>query len=150
MTESDFDTRTGAYAVIVDEPGPEQRILLALWNEPAEPLWSMPGGGVEPGETTEQAAVREVLEETGYHIVLAGLLGEHTHLVPAERRLITTDRPLLSRRVIYRGHIIGGSLRKEVGGTTDEARWIRLADVATAPRVDLVDAAIDLWRTVGG
>ena len=30
------------------------------------PGWSFPGGGVEPGESAEESAVREVREETGY------------------------------------------------------------------------------------
>jgi ADP-ribose pyrophosphatase YjhB (NUDIX family) len=41
------------------------------------PGWHMPGGGVEPGETAETSAAREILEETGYAVagrpVLHGL-----------------------------------------------------------------------------
>jgi 8-oxo-dGTP pyrophosphatase MutT (NUDIX family) len=33
----------------------------------------VPGGGVEPGETPEQAAVREALEELGVHVALGPL-----------------------------------------------------------------------------
>jgi len=33
------------------------------------PGWHFPGGGVDPGETIEEAAIREVREETGYDVV---------------------------------------------------------------------------------
>lgn len=32
------------------------------------PVWVLPGGGVEPGETPQEAVIREILEETGFHI----------------------------------------------------------------------------------
>jgi phosphatase NudJ len=36
--------------------------------------WSIPGGRVEPGESLAEAAVREVLEETGVPVTLDGIL----------------------------------------------------------------------------
>jgi 8-oxo-dGTP diphosphatase len=138
----EFDTRLAAYAVIVDD----DRILLALWNGPTPPKWTMPGGGVELHETTEQGAVREVLEETGFHVELDGLLGTASHVFPAESRLSGRPRPLKAVRVVYAAHIVGGALANEVDGSTDEARWFPLDEVPSLRRVELVDTAVRLWR----
>jgi len=37
--------------------------------------WSLPKGKLKPGESWEQAALREVEEETGYHVRLLGFAG---------------------------------------------------------------------------
>lgn len=146
MHFSDYDTRLAAYAVIVDDETGADRVLLALWNEADEPRWTLPGGGVELPETTEEGAVREVREESGYDVELTGLLGVHSYVVPPERRFARTRRPLRALRVIYAARVIGGELTQEVGGTTDEARWFALDEVAALPQVGLVEIGLDLWR----
>ena len=143
MEHPDHDVRVGAYAVLVDD---RERILLALWNEGPTPAWTVPGGGVEEGETPEEAAVREVREETGYGVELVRLLGEDVFTVPAAERLDGAPRPLRSVRLVFEARIVGGGLTHEVDGTTDEAAWIPVAEVARLERVDLVDAALRLAR----
>jgi 8-oxo-dGTP diphosphatase len=138
---TEYDTRLAAYAVIRDD---EDRILLALWNEGAEKRWTLPGGGVELDESVEQGAVREVLEETGYDVRLDGLLGVDSYVFPAAQRSNGSDRPLKAVRVVFAATVTGGELTPEVDGTTDEARWIPLAEVPSLPRVALVDVALGL------
>jgi 8-oxo-dGTP diphosphatase len=142
----DYDTRLAAYAVIEQERGGRTHVLLALWNEGPTPKWTMPGGGVELEETVEQAAVREVREETGYDVELGPLLGVHTFVLPPHVRINVTDRPLKSVRVVFSARVTGGELRHEVDGTTDEARWIALDEVAGLDRVSLVDIALGMGR----
>ena len=137
MHYTEYDTRLAAYAVILDDLG---QVLLALWNEPTEPLWTLPGGGVELDETVEEGVVREVREETGYDVELTGLLGVQTHVIGV--RAIETDRPLKAVRVLFAARVVGGELRKELDGTTDEARWFPLSDLSSLPRVPWIDDAI--------
>ena len=142
MDFRDYDTRLAAYALLFDDEG---RVLLALWNEEPQFLWTLPGGGVDLHETASEAAVREVREETGYEIELVRVLGLDSFVLPAEVAG-GGGRPFKSVRVVFEGRVVAGELANEVDGTTDEARWIPLAEVAGLPRVPLVDAALALWR----
>ena len=54
----EYRLRPGAYALVYDERG-----RIAIVNEEGD--WYLPGGGLEEGETAEQALVREVREECG-------------------------------------------------------------------------------------
>ncbi len=49
-------------------------ILMVLHRRPERSYWTLPGGGIEPGETPEQAAIREVMEEAGMEVKIVRLL----------------------------------------------------------------------------
>jgi 8-oxo-dGTP pyrophosphatase MutT (NUDIX family) len=57
-------------AVIHDHDG-----KLLLQEKSSGEAWSLPAGGIELGESPQQAIVREVMEETGYVVRIHGILG---------------------------------------------------------------------------
>lgn len=126
-----------AYAVIVDERG----MLLAHWVEHSRAAWTLPGGGIDHGEDPADAVVREVMEETGYDVVVDELLGIQSRVIPAASRLVRGEPDQHQLRIVYRCHVVGGELRDEVGGSTDTAAWFDLAAIDDLERVSQVDFA---------
>lgn len=76
MTDKPTD-QPGISAAIVVRDG---RVLMVRRRiKEGELMWQFPAGGIEPGESAEQAAVRETLEETGLTVEAVKLLGERVH-----------------------------------------------------------------------
>ena len=145
MHFTEYSTRLAAYAAIVNE---RDEILLTWFNggrRPSSAGWSLPGGGVEFDEPVRAAAVREVHEETGYDVVLGGLLADH-HFTAAVHDV--DGRPFRSQRFVFRAEIVGGTLGTvETDGTTDFARWLPLEEVASLRAVsDIVHVAVAALR----
>ena len=103
-------------------------ILLVRSSNPQlqPPVWWLPGGGIEFGESPEEALTREFHEETGLTISSPHLLcvtsdlrrrpnGDHVHTV----------------RIHYVIEHFSGTLAPEQQGTTDFAAWISRADLAS-------------------
>ena len=65
--------RPGACGAVFNEHG---EILLQKRSDNG--FWSMPGGAVDPGESVEQAVLREVWEETGLHVRVVRLVGVYS------------------------------------------------------------------------
>lgn len=63
-----------ALAVVVGPHG-----LLLIERTDYTPPLAFPGGKIEPGESAEQAAARETLEETAVRVVCTGVLAERSH-----------------------------------------------------------------------
>ena len=104
-----------AGGVVVDGDG-----KVAVVHRPKYDDWSLPKGKLDPGEDFEQAAVREVEEETG---IRAELVRE----LPNARYEDSKGRPKLVRYWEMRPL---GSNEFVPGEETDELRWVGPEDAA--------------------
>ncbi|WP_075739612.1 MULTISPECIES: NUDIX hydrolase [Actinoalloteichus] len=134
------EVRVGSYAVCRQG----DRILLARWVGRSGVRWTLPGGGLDHAEDPLDAVRREVEEETGYQVEVDALLGVNSQ----RRQVVRGGAPVDHHafQVFYAVHIVGGELRHEVGGSTDQARWFDVAEVDALDCFELVGIALELDR----
>lgn len=76
MTTVEHSRRLTAFACTV---APDGRVLVVRHERLGVVRWELPGGHVEPGESVEQAAIRETAEETGVEIRAGQAVAECRH-----------------------------------------------------------------------
>ena len=137
-------TRVAAYAVCHDDRG---RVLLChiAPSVGVGDVWTLPGGGLDFGESPEVAVLRELTEETGYTGELDGLIGV------SDRVFTDVDGAgrLHAIRILYRVRLIGGELRDEADGSTDTCAWFAPKDARRLRLGELARFALDLERADG-
>jgi 8-oxo-dGTP diphosphatase len=120
----------GVGAVIVQDG---KLVLIRRGVEPDKGKWSIPGGGVELGETVGDAAVREAKEECGLDIELFEdrPMDALDKMVPGEKGRLKYHYVLLQ----FLARPKGGTLKPTSDAT--EARWVPLEEVE---RYNLTDS----------
>ena len=108
-----------------------ERILLVRQGY-GERYWSLPGGSMEPGESVQEAAVREVKEETGLDVRLTRLVG------------IYSKPALDSLAVCFEAQAVGGS-PLEATNEVVEWRYFPADDLPRPIRPHLHQRVAD-WR----
>jgi len=118
--------RCAAYALLVAEG---EVLLTRLAG--GQDLWTLPGGGIDHGETPLEAVRREVYEETGLPLITGRLLEvdslRFTGHAPDGRL-----EDYHGIRIVYAGSVPRHPAPRvvEVDGTTDLAAWVRLDRLA--------------------
>ncbi|XP_050540191.1 uncharacterized protein LOC126904891 [Daktulosphaira vitifoliae] len=113
-------TYTGAGGLVIRDDH------LLVVKDHGLPLWKLPGGYVNPGENIGNAAIREVLEETGVQCEFESLVA-FRHVLSgsfdcADLYFVTNLRPLTEEIVIDDDEI-------------KEARWMKFEDFLVNPEV---------------
>jgi 8-oxo-dGTP diphosphatase len=102
----------------------EDKVLLVLRGKPpAEKQWSIPGGCVELGETIQEAAEREITEETGIVIQAKKPIYTFDVIEHDEDGLIRFHYVIVDLAADY----AGGELR--AGDDAVDVRWVSREDL---------------------
>ena len=136
--------RVAAYARCVDEAG---RLLLCHLAPHLGhgDLWTLPGGGLDFGESPAAAVIRELAEETGYAGAVDGLLDVSDGLFAGDGGL----EQVHAIRIVYAVRVTGGALRDEPDGSTDTCRWLTLDATGDLRLTELARREVERLRAAG-
>lgn len=104
-------------------------------------FWGLPGGIMELGETPTQTAIRETLEETGYHIEITGYLGDYHNF---NKEWPGGDKAHIIC-FIFKGKIISGDMVID-GLETLDLKWYGKENLPHIDAVDHLQAITDFYK----
>jgi 8-oxo-dGTP diphosphatase len=121
--------------IIIEFPDGEI-VLVKRGIEPFKGRWAIPGGGVEIGETVEQAAVREAKEETGLDVKLTGIVGVYSEPGRDPRGHTVS--------IVYQAVPVGGEMKAD----TDAAEVIKTGNLFKNPLAFDHELILENWLKV--
>jgi ADP-ribose pyrophosphatase YjhB (NUDIX family) len=117
--------RVGCSAVIFDEA--REKVLLTRRTDNGR--WCVPGGGLEAGESVEEACLREVWEETGLRARVTRLIGVYSD--PDQLVIYSDGNKAFFVVLSFEVEVIGGELG--LSDETTEAGYFSLAEMDSMP-----------------
>ncbi|MFD7440645.1 NUDIX hydrolase [Streptomyces sp. NPDC059909] len=142
------ELRKVARVILLD---PEDRILLIHGYEPDDPedtWWFTPGGGVEGGETREEAALRELAEETGItDVELGPVIWQRLCSFPFDGRRWDQDEWYYLARTGQTATSLGGLTTLEQRSVAG-LRWWTSAELSAAHETVYPTRLAELLRTL--
>lgn len=142
--------RTAVRVILVD---PADRVLLFEDSDPGLPglrWWVTPGGGIDPGETEIEAAVREIAEETGFALPAGDLQGPVARRVAlhgySDQVLEQAEAFFVARVEAFTVDIAGHTAEEQV--TLQQHRWWSEADLLSTDAWIWPAELVELWRSV--
>ncbi len=142
--------RFAAYAIATD---PHENLLLTriAAGYPGAGRWHLPGGGTDYGEQPGTALIRELVEETGQQGRLVELLGVASHRDAASLGPEGYPIDWHGVRAFYRVIVDAPSevTVGDVGGSTSEARWMPVRDVAELPAHEVTEVTAEALKAAG-
>ena len=125
-------------AAVIERDG---KYLLVEERSNGNLVYNQPAGHLDPNETLEQAAVRETLEETGWHIQLDGVVGIALYESP--------HNGVTYHRTTFYGHAVSHDADIELDNGIQQALWLSYEEIVAASdklRSKLVLSAIEQYR----
>lgn len=115
MTTETKTEKPGISAAIIVTDG--KVLMVRRRISEGELMWQFPAGAIEAGESPEQAAVRETLEETGLTVKAARLIGQRVH-------------PKTQREMSYTAcDVVDGEAHVADAEELDAVAWVGLDEI---------------------
>lgn len=125
MESNSNHTEVSAGGFVISKSDPKQVALMARFNRGGKLEWCIPKGHLEESETNEQAALREVFEETGLEAEIIAQLGEVNYQ-------FIQDGSKISKTVhVYLMQQTGGELSFEHDPHKEasELEWVQVSEL---------------------